>query len=304
MSRDDILLPDHTIAPKRVLIAGANGQLGWELQRTAPAGIEIIALDRNSLDICDQDQINKVVAELAPDMVINAAAYTAVDKAEQEPELAFMVNATAAGYLAEAAHTVGAKLIHISTDFVFSGNNSTPYLPDDAPDPLGVYGASKLKGEELVRKFSKGEVIILRTAWVYSVHGANFVKTMLKMMGEREELSVVYDQYGSPAWAHELADTIWKLFGVEGISGVYHWSDDGVISWHDFAVAIQGEAHALGILKRKIPIIKISAADFQSNAKRPAYSVLDKSKTIDVTGKKALPWRESLNKMLREIVCE
>jgi len=304
VSLDDTLLPHHTPISRKVLITGANGQVGWELQRTAPTGIEIIALDRNYLDICDQDQVNKDLSELAPDVVINAAAYTAVDKAEQEPELAYMVNAVAAGYLAETAHKIGAKFIHISTDFVFNGNNFIPYLPDDIPNPLGVYGASKLKGEELVRELSEGTAIILRTAWVYSAHGTNFVKTMLKLMGEREELSVVCDQHGSPTWAYELADTIWRLSEVEDISGIYHWSDDCTASWYDFAVAIQDGAHALGILERRVPIIKIPAAQFFSKVKRPAYAVLDKSKTIDVLGKKAIHWKDSLSKMLRDVAYE
>ncbi len=303
MNPGDALLPDHTSALKRVLITGANGQVGWELQRTAPADIEIIALDRASLDISDQDRVNKLVAELAPDVVINAAAYTPVDKAEQEPELAFAINATGAGYLARASFEQKARFIHISTDFVFDGTKGSPYFSDDTPNPLGVYGASKLKGEQLVSEFTKGQAVILRTAWVYSTHGHNFVKTMLRLLKERAELNVVVDQIGTPTWAKELARIIWMMAAKPNVQGIFHWTDAGVASWYDFAVAIKEEALMIGLLDVHIEIAPIPSESYPLPAPRPSLSVLDKSSIYELLECGFTPqhWRVSLREMLKEL---
>ncbi len=306
MSLGDALLREHTSAPKRVLITGANGQVGWELQRTVPAGIEIIALDRNSLDIRDLDQVNKVVAELAPDIVINAAAYTDVDKAEQEPELAFAINATGAGYLAKASFEQEARFIHISTDFIFDGTLAKPYLPDDLPNPLNVYGSSKLEGEKQVSKLTQGQAIIIRTAWVYSAHGHNFVKTMLRLFKERTELNVVVDQVGTPTWANGFARIIWKMMEKPNIHGIFHWTGAGVASWYDFAIAIQEEALMIGLLDKAIEIVPIPSKSYPLPAPRPNSSLLDKSSLYEILdcvecGFSTRHWRSSLREMLKEL---
>jgi len=285
----------------KILITGAGGQVGWELQQTAPIDVEIIALHRADLDIADQAAVMSVIKELQPDLVINAAAYTAVDKAEEEVDRAYTVNVEGAANIARAVEDCSARLIHISTDFVFDGTGTKPYLPGDEPKPSGVYGASKLQGERAVMAETSGRAVILRTAWVYSVHGSNFVKTMLRLMAEREELGVVDDQVGTPTWAKELAKTIWLIAGKTDMQGTYHWTDDGKASWYDFALAIQEEAYGLGLLQKMIPIKPIKTEEYPTPARRPAYSVLDKTSTLEALDCKAPHWRESLIKMLTEL---
>ena len=216
----------------KVLITGAGGQVGWELQQTVSTDIEITALHRVELDIADQAAVMSVIKELQPDLVINAAAYTAVDKAEEEVDRAYKVNVDGAANIARAVEDCSARLIHISTDFVFDGTGTKPYLPGDEPKPSGVYGASKLQGERAVMAETSGRAVILRTAWVYSVHGSNFVKTMLRLMAKREELGVVDDQVGTPTWAKELEKTIWLIAGKTDMQGTYHCTEDGKASWY------------------------------------------------------------------------
>ena len=285
----------------KVLITGAGGQVGWELQRTVSTDIEITALHRVELDIADQAAVMSVIKELQPDLVINAAAYTAVDKAEEEVDRAYKVNVDGAANIARAVEDCSARLIHISTDFVFDGTGTKPYLPGDEPKPSGVYGASKLQGERAVMTETSGRAVILRTAWIYSVHGSNFVKTMLRLMAEREELGVVDDQVGTPTWAKELAKTIWLIAGKTDMQGTYHWTDDGKASWYDFALAIQEEAYGLGLLQKTIPIKPIKTEEYPTPARRPAYSVLDKTSTLEALDCKAPHWRKSLIKMLIEL---
>ena len=285
----------------KVLITGAGGQVGWELQQTVSTDIEITALHRVELDIADQAAVMSVIKELQPDLVINAAAYTAVDKAEEEVDRAYKVNVDGAANIARAVEDCSARLIHISTDFVFDGTGTKPYLPGDEPKPSGVYGASKLQGERAVMAETSGRAVILRTAWVYSVHGSNFVKTMLRLMAKREELGVVDDQVGTPTWAKELAKTIWLIAGKTDMQGTYHWTDDGKASWYDFALAIQEEAYGLGLLQKTIPIKPIKTEEYPTPARRPAYSVLDKTSTLEALDCKAPHWRESLIKMLTEL---
>jgi len=285
----------------KILITGAGGQVGWELQQAVPADVEITALHRSGLDITDLSAVMSVILKLQPDLIINAAAYTAVDKAEKEADKAYGVNADGAVNIARAAENCSARLIHLSTDFVFDGNGSEPYLPEDEPKPSGVYGASKLEGERLVMAETMGRAVILRTAWLYSVHGINFVKTMLRLIAERDELKIVDDQIGTPTWAKDLAMAIWLIANKTEMQGIYHWTDDGVASWYDFALAIQEEAHELGILQRMIPVKPIKTAAYPTPAKRPAYSVLDKASTCAVLGYTPSPWRESLKKMLTEL---
>jgi dTDP-4-dehydrorhamnose reductase len=284
----------------KTLITGADGQLGWELQRTGPDGWQIIALPRTELDITDSKAVASVFARLRPDLVINAAAYTGVDTAESEKDKAHGVNASGAAHIARAAEESGASLIHLSTDFVFDGTKSQPYLPGEKPNPVSVYGMSKLLGEQAVMAATGNKALILRTGWVYSSHGSNFVKTMLQLMREKEEISVVADQVGTPTWARGIAEVIYRFADKPGIHGIYHWTDAGVAGWYDFAVAIQEEAYRLGILPSLIPIIPIRTEEYPTAAKRPPYSVLDKTATWKILGCPASHWRKSLRLMLKE----
>lgn len=285
----------------KVLITGKNGQLGYELRATAPEGVEVYAYDVADLDITDQKAVLKKVTEVQPDVIINAAAYTAVDKAEIDSELAYLVNETGAKNLAQAANSVSAKLVHISTDFVFDATKNTWYLPEDKTNPLGVYGASKLAGEQAVLAESAENSTIIRTSWVYSSHGNNFVKTMLKLMAEREELSVVADQIGTPTWAKGLAQVCWKVAQKGSVDELYHWSDLGTASWYDFAVAIQEIGLELGLLKKEIPVKPIRTSQYPTPAKRPAYSVMDTSKARDEFEVEGQHWRKALKDMLKEL---
>lgn len=285
---------------KRVLIAGANGQLGWELQRIAPENCSLFAVDFDKLDITRHSAVMSCVKDFRPDLIINAAAYTAVDKAEQEREQAYAVNTSGAAHLAEAAVACNSRLIHISTDFVFDGNQSHPYRSEDAPRPLSVYGASKHEGEQRVIQIAGNQAVIIRTSWVYSSHGNNFVKTMLRLMAERPQLGVVSDQIGTPTWAKGLAEAVWQFAVLEHIAGIYHWTDAGVASWYDFAVAIQEEALERGLLPCPIPIHPITSAEYPTPAQRPAFSVLDKSATWGVISP-AVHWRCALREMLDQL---
>ena len=281
-----------------VLIVGANGQLGNELKVTAGPEFKVTALGRDQLDISNQPQVEQVSDRYRPRLVINAAAYTAVDKAEQEPELAYRINRDGVTNLAAACHKIGARLIHISTDFVFDGCQSTAYKPTDTVNPLGCYGESKYAGEQALKASGLNDYLIVRTAWVYSSFGGNFVKTMLRLMAEKESLGVVADQIGTPTYARELARVIWKMASQTELKGVLHWTDAGVASWYDFAVAIQEEALKLGLLEAPIPINPISTDAYPTPAKRPAYSVLDKTDTWDQLQCPAVHWRIQLRQML------
>ena len=288
------------VAPLRILLTGANGQLGWELQRTCPTHIELHAHDADALDITDAQAVHDAVQALKPDWIINAAAYTAVDKAESEIELAHAVNRDGARHLAATAHTVNARMVQVSTDFIFDGEQGHPYRPIDLPAPLSVYGASKLAGEHAVRKALGEHSLILRTAWVYSSHGHNFVKTMLRLMAERETLSIVADQVGSPTWAHGLAHAIWQSIEHK-LHGTHHWTDAGAASWYDFAQAIHDEARALDLLTRDCALRPIATADYPTPARRPGFSLLDKSATWQALGiQYPAHWREQLRTMLNE----
>jgi dTDP-4-dehydrorhamnose reductase len=284
----------------KALITGSNGQLGTELQRTVPKGISVIALNSKALDVCDAEKVHRVMNESTPHVVINTAAYTAVDNAEQETDRAYAVNKDAVSHLAHASTQFNARLIHISTDYVYDGNQNRPYRSDDPTNPLSVYGKSKLEGERIASHILGDRATILRTSWVYSSHGNNFVKTMLRLMAQRDRLGVVMDQIGSPTWARGLADITWKLVTQE-LYGIFHWTDAGVASWYDFAVAIQEEAIHLKLLEKPITIQPISTSDYPLPAKRPYFSILDKSDTwsrIDIIPSH---WREALRSMLKEL---
>ena len=287
--------------PVKALVTGAGGQLATALVRLAPAGAAVTALSEAELDITRREAVLARAAELKPTLIINAAAYTAVDKAEGDAELAHAVNADGAGNLAAAAREQGARLLHVSTDFVFDGAQSRPYRPDDSPRPLGVYGMSKLAGEDQVQKELGTEAFILRTAWVYAAGGRNFVLTMLKFMAERGEVQVVADQVGAPTWASSLATALWAAAARPAARGIHHWTDAGVASWYDFAVAIAEEGLARGLLKQMPAVSSIATADYPTAARRPAYSVLDRGSAEALLGIKPAHWRVNLRKMLEEV---
>jgi dTDP-4-dehydrorhamnose reductase len=284
---------------QKVLVVGAGGQLGQELQRTAPPGVECVPMTRAQLDIADASVVATHLATVTPQVVVNAAAYTAVDKAESEPEAAHRGNAVGPGMLAQACARQGIRLIHISTDFVFDGTSSQPYRPEASTAPLGEYGRSKRAGELAVQS-AQPEALILRTGWVYSSFGSNFVKTMLRLMGERNELAVVTDQVGTPTWAHGLAAAVWAAAARPQLHGIYHWSDAGVCSWYDFAIAIYEEARTLGLLSRAVNIRPIPAAEYPTPAQRPAYSVLDKAASWRDFALEGVHWRAQLRAMLAD----
>jgi dTDP-4-dehydrorhamnose reductase len=284
-----------------VLLTGASGQLGYELQRTVPSTVTLYPFDSRSLDITNQRALDAAIKRVAPDVVINAAAYTAVDKAEEERAKAFAVNAEAPRYLAEACQGSDCRIIQLSTDFVFDGTKSTPYRPEDRVNPLSVYGASKLQGEQHLLELAAKNTLIIRTSWLYSAHGRNFVKTMLRLLSEREQLGVVADQIGTPTHARGLAEAIWGFIAKGSTAGIYHWSDAGVASWYDFAVAIMEEGVASALLQRPIPIRPLQSSDYPTAARRPHYSVLDKTSTWAALNITPQHWRASLREMLREI---
>ncbi|QXQ08308.1 dTDP-4-dehydrorhamnose reductase [Sphingosinicellaceae bacterium] len=282
----------------RALIAGSGGQLGRALQATVPEGTEIIAPPEGEFNITDADVVARVVADARPDVVINAAAYTAVDRAESDEAAARAVNVNAVGLLAAAARNAGAAFAHVSTDFVFDGTAHSPYPPDAAPNPLGAYGRTKADGEAAAREFHPSPLIV-RTAWVYAAQGQNFVRTMLRLMAERDEIRVVADQIGTPTHVPTLARTLWTLIG-HGATGNFHATDAGVASWYDFAVAIHDEALAAGILARPVAVVPIRTSDYPTPAKRPPYGVLDKTTTWEITTQPR-HWRVELNHCISEI---
>jgi dTDP-4-dehydrorhamnose reductase len=279
----------------RLLVAGAGGQLGRAMQAAVPTGASIIAPAEADFDITDAAQVAAVIAASGASHLLNAAAYTAVDKAESDADAARRINVDAVAVLAEAARAAGIKFIHVSTDFVFDGRASTPYAPEAATNPLGVYGVTKRDGELA----AGADALIVRTAWVYAAVGGNFVKTMLRLMAERDELRVVADQIGTPTHAASLAGAIWQL-AMAGATGIYHWTDSGAASWYDFAVAIAEEALALGLLNRAVPIIPIRTVDYPTPAVRPSYSVLDKSSSFAIIGP-ARHWRCELRDCLKDM---
>lgn len=284
----------------KALVLGCKGQLGVALADTAPSDIELAGFDLPELDITNADALLQCCREARPHVVINAAAYTAVDKAESEPALATSVNVEGPRNAALAARDVGARLIHISTDYVFDGGSSTPYKADAQTHPLNVYGRTKREGELAVLDEMSGTAIVIRTSWLYSWTGNNFVKTMLQLMSEREEIGVVTDQIGTPTWAASLAEAVWAFVHAPGHSGIFHWSDGGKASWRDFAVAIQEEALSLGLLKGPISINPISTEDYPTAARRPPYSVLDCSTTHAALDLKPPQWRSNLQQMLKD----
>jgi len=288
----------------KLLLIGSQGQVGQELLQTLPPIGEVISVSRAELDLSQPEAITELIETVKPNYIINAAAYTAVDKAESEPELAKQINTIAPAIMAQAAKSLQATLLHISTDYVFDGTKNTPYLETDPTNPLGIYGRSKRDGEEAIQAVG-GRYIILRTAWVYGTQGkGNFVKTMLRLGQEREILKVVSDQIGSPTWSYDIAVRITEIFQhLEQIpTGVYHFTNSGVISWYDFAMNIFEEARRLEVPLKLQQVIPITTDQYPTPAKRPAYSVLSNQGLIDCLGTYPPYWRESLKKMLGELL--
>lgn len=285
----------------RALVVGKNGQLAWELVQTVPTGWQVTACDKEQMDIRSPEKIADCFKEFKPTVVINCAAYTAVDKAETDSMTAYAVNEAGARRLAIACRDHNARLLHVSTDFVFDGKNSTPYVPGDKANPVSVYGASKYAGEQLVAEILPDASVIVRTSWVYSVNGNNFVKTILRLAKEKPQVGVVADQIGSPTWAKGLAQWLWRVAAIPEVNGIFHWSDAGVASWYDFAVAIQELAVQKGMLEKSVPINPIPTEAYPVPACRPKYSVLDKRSAEEVTGIKTVHWRQQLSSMLDEL---
>ena len=282
---------------QKILVTGSNGQLVKELQQAAALfpQFDFVFLSREELLIHDFESVKKVFKSYQAQCIINCAAYTAVDKAEQEKELSFQINGAAVGLLAAICKAEHCKFIHISTDYVFDGTASVPYLEDSPTSPQGVYGASKLEGEKQALQFNPDSIII-RTSWVYSSFGKNFVKTMLKLLQVKDEISVVDDQIGSPTYAKDLAEVILQIIASQNWQpGIYNYSNDGEISWYDFAERIKELSGS------SCKINPIPTTQYPTPAKRPAYSVLDKTKIQQVLGIKLKDWQNSLAECLEKM---
>ena len=282
-----------------VLVFGGSGQLGRTLRSELP---DARFLDRSDCDLEDVATVRSIIDDVSPGIIVNAAAYTAVDRAESEPEKAQAVNAEAIQPMAAFAKESGGWLIHISTDFVFNGEKKTPYLPGDPTHPLGQYGASKLKGEQVALTTAPESTMIVRTSWLYSEHGNNFVKTMLRLMAGEQSLRVVDDQRGSPTYAGSLAALVRDIISHRSFNpGIYHWADQGQVSWYEFAVEIQQQAVARGLLKHAVPVEPIGTDDYPTAAIRPPYSVLNTDKIQQLTGLDPDPWQDNLAQMLANL---
>jgi dTDP-4-dehydrorhamnose reductase len=276
----------------KAVVVGRNGQVAWELQHTLPANTEVLVLGSSDVNINDLNDLRAKVEAFQPNVIINASAYTAVDKAESDVDAAYAINRDAVQNIAIVAKELNARLIHISTDFIFDGTKNTAYKVDDVTNPVSVYGASKLAGELAINDIYPDNSSIVRTSWVYSTHGNNFVKTMLRLMAEKEELSVVGDQIGCPTYAKSLAEFIWQLCCLDKFEHVYNWTDLGVASWYDFAVEIQRIAIDNNILSKAIPIKPIKSEQYPTPAMRPHFSLLDVSTSQFI--KLGKHWKENL----------
>jgi len=292
---------------KSILLIGSNGQVGTEIKNTLSSNYtsyKVIAYARPQIDLNQPENLRQIIKETHPEIIINAAAYTAVDKAESEPEIANTVNAIAPQIIAEESKKLGSFLIHLSTDYVFNGNHNYPYQETDIPNPLSVYGKTKLAGEIAIQKTCPHHHIIMRTAWVYGTYGkSNFVKTMLRIGKEKPEIRVVTDQIGTPTWSQDIAFTIQQIIPqlTAEITGIYHYTNSGVASWYDFAIAIFEEAEKLGFPLKIEKIIPITTPEYPTPAKRPAYSILGCDKISRILGTYPPHWRQRLRLMLEEL---
>jgi len=295
----------------RFLVTGSNGQVGFELRRSlAPLG-EVMALDRAACDLRQPDTLRQLVREYRPDVIVNPAAYTAVDKAETDVKSAFAVNGTAVGVLAEEARALDSLLVHYSTDYVFDGNKATPYVETDAVNPQSVYGKSKLAGESAIAA-SGAVALVLRTCWVAGAHGDNFVKAMLKLGRERKGLHVIADQFGAPTTAALVADVTAQIIARSWLAGdrstfpggIYHLAADGAATWHGYAMELLRYAVARGVKLKVDPdaIVAIPAIEYPSQAPRPANSRLDTSKLRETFGVHLPDWRDGIHLLLDQIL--
>lgn len=284
----------------KFFVAGSRGMLASDLIPLLEEKGKVIKGDLPELDITNLASVRKLLLQEKPDIVINCAAYTAVDKAEEEKEKAFAVNGKGAGNLATLCSETGARLIHISTDFVFDGKSNQPYLEDDSPDPLGVYGASKLEGEKRVKE-ATDNYIIIRTSWLYGIHGHNFVKTISRLAGEKEELGIVFDQTGTPTYTVDLARAIINLLSAK--AGIYHFSNEGVCSWYDFAYEAISLLQARGNTLKLRELKPILTEDYPTPAMRPPYSVMNKNKYKMATSQQIPHWRDGLVRYFDSVEC-
>jgi dTDP-4-dehydrorhamnose reductase len=281
------------------VVIGRSGQLAYELKQIL--GADTVFLGSNDTDITNNERIRETLGAIKPSVIINAAAYTSVDKAEEEPELSFQINAEAVENIANYCRESGAFLVHVSTDYVFNGQKGIPYTVNDSIEPQGVYGRTKAQGEEALLRILPTQSCLIRTAWVYSVHGNNFVKTMLRLMNEKDELSVIDDQIGSPTWAKGLAQAC-VCAANKKLHGVFHWTDEGVASWYDFAIAIQQIGIEKKLLSKAIAIKPIPSSQYPTPAKRPHYSVLDKTLTRSSFSELSPKhWRAQLSDMMSNL---
>jgi dTDP-4-dehydrorhamnose reductase len=299
----------------KVLLTGAAGQLGHALRQQLPAGVELIATCRSGdpatgllpLDLADAGACRAAVLEHRPDWVLNAGAYTAVDRAESEPELALAVNGGAPRAFAEALADKGGRLLQVSTDFVFNGQQGSPYRPEQSRDPLGAYGRTKAAGEEAVEQLlgGSGRGVILRTSWVMGPVGKNFALTMLRLFRERKQIGVVEDQVGCPTSTATLAAACWRAMVVmeatTGLAAVLHWSDAGAASWYDVAIAVGELAQELGLLELPAVVNPLTTAEYPLPAQRPSYSLLECSATRQALDLPALHWRQALRQLLEAV---
>lgn len=283
----------------KIVVIGNAGQLSYELVRIL--GEDTICLGPEDTDITKEDVLSKTLSQLSPDVIINAAAYTAVDKAEEDLALCNAINATAVENLAKYCKSSDAFLVHVSTDYVFNGHKGSPYLPNDPIEPQGAYGKTKADGEKAVLELVPEQSCLIRTAWVYSAYGNNFVKTMLRLMADKPQLTVIDDQIGTPTWAKGLAQACISA-AKNKTAGVFHWTDEGVASWYDFALAIQELALEKGLFDKAIPVLPIPTSEYPTPAKRPHYSVLDKTSTRKVFSEvQPAHWRKQLSAMMDEL---
>ena len=285
-----------------IVVIGKSGQLAFELSRELQnCENKVTFLGRDDIDITSASAVKEKLSPLSADVLINASAYTAVDKAEEDTEACNAINTFAVENLAKFCKANGAFMVHVSTDYVFNGHKGSPYLPDDPIEPQGAYGKSKAEGEKALLEILPDDSCLIRTAWVYSSHGNNFVKTMLRLMGDKPQLTVIDDQIGTPTWAKGLAEACVSAAGNR-IAGVYHWTDEGVASWYDFALAIQELGIEKGLLNEVIPVLPIPSRRYPTPAKRPHYSVLDKQTAREAFSScKHTHWRKQLADMLDEL---
>jgi dTDP-4-dehydrorhamnose reductase len=285
-----------------IVVIGKSGQLAFELSRELEnSAHQVTFLGRDDIDITSSESIDATLASLSVDVLINASAYTAVDKAEEDTEACNAINTLAVKNLATFCKASGAFMVHVSTDYVFNGHKGSPYLTDDPIEPQGAYGKSKAAGEKALLEILPEASCLIRTAWVYSSHGNNFVKTMLRLMADKPQLTVIDDQIGTPTWAKGLAEACVSA-AVNKISGVYHWTDEGVASWYDFALAIQELGVEKGLLDKSIPVLPIPSSQYPTPAKRPHYSVLDKQTAREAFAAcEPTHWRKQLASMLDEL---